>query len=135
MLSGLNVHMTQVHKEALTSIDNALPNRTTLEVEIFGMEGIPPDVVQTHNSRVLLQFAQAEAERRASTGNSGPGNSTGGVAKKPKLESSEDLKKRLAEHKVKKAAEMVASASNADASSMDGLENQSPGYGMNPSFV
>lgn len=43
--------MNQVHKETLTTVENSLPNRAGLEVEIFGMEGIPEDVVQAHNQR------------------------------------------------------------------------------------
>lgn len=46
--------MNQVHKETLTSVDNSLPNRQGLEVEIFGMEGIPEEVVQAHNQRKFL---------------------------------------------------------------------------------
>lgn len=103
--SGLSVHMTQVHKETLSAIDNALPNRAGLDVEIFGMEGIPDDIVTSHNQRVITSFAQAEAERRAATGNPGPGGVGGGGVKKPKYEAPSDLKKRLAEHKAKKAAE------------------------------
>jgi hypothetical protein len=53
MSTGLSVHMNQVHKETLMSVDNSLPNRAGLEVEIFGMEGIPEDVVQAHNQRML----------------------------------------------------------------------------------
>ena len=98
--------MNQVHKENLSAIENALPNRAGLEVEIFGMEGIPEEIVQSHNQRVLQQFAQAEADRRAASGN-GPADAAGGQAKKPKVESTSDLKKRLAEHKAKKAAEEI----------------------------
>lgn len=98
------MHMSQVHKEQLTAVDNALPNRTSLEVEIFGMEGVPEDIIQSHNQRVITQFHQAEAERQAVTGNPPPGTSSGGQpAKKPKLENPSDLKKRLAEHKAKLA--------------------------------
>lgn len=97
--------MSQVHKEQLSEVDNALPNRSSLDIEIFGMEGVPEDVIQAHNQRVLTQFQQAEAERRAATGNPPPGVAKdGGPAKKPKLEMSE-LKKRLAEHKAKLAGE------------------------------
>ena len=111
--TGLSVHMTQVHKETLTHIENALPNRAGLEVEIFGMEGVPADTTQAHNQRVLQQFAQAEAERRAATGNPAPGAAgAGGAIKKPKFESPADLKKRLAEHKAKKAAEEAAGISS-----------------------
>ncbi|KAE8348075.1 hypothetical protein BDV28DRAFT_115312 [Aspergillus coremiiformis] len=101
---GLSVHMSQVHKEQLSAVDNALPNRSSLEVEIFGMEGVPNDIIQTHNQRVVTQFHQAEAERQAQTGNPPPGTGAGGQpAKKPRLENVSDLKKRLAEHKAKKA--------------------------------
>jgi hypothetical protein len=106
--------MSQVHKEQLSEVDNALPNRTSLDIEIFGMEGVPEDIVQAHNQRVLTQFQQAEAERRAATGNPPPGaTKEGGQAKKPKLEIS-DLKKRLAEHKAKLASDKTTEASSGD---------------------
>ncbi|MCJ1281108.1 hypothetical protein MMC26_000426 [Xylographa opegraphella] len=135
---GLSVHMTQVHKETLTTIENALPNRSNLDVEIFGMEGIPDDVVSSHNQRVLSQFAQAEAERRATTGNPGPGGLGTGVIKKPKVEEISDLKKRLAEHKAKKAAEQAVGISSGDATPVDGAHGSpgpGPGYGQSPSFA
>ena len=133
---GLSVHMTQVHKETLTTIENALPNRSNLDVEIFGMEGIPEDVVSSHNQRVISQFAQAEAERRMATGNPGPGGAGAGAAKKPKIEDPSDLKKRLAEHKAKKAAEQAAGISSGDATPIEGLHgSQSPGFGQNPGYV
>jgi len=124
---GLSVHMTQVHKETLATIENALPNRSGLDVEIFGMEGIPEDVVTSHTQRILQQFAQAEAERRAATGNPGPGGAGAGAAKKPKLETPGDLKKRLAEHKAKKAAEQAAGISSGDVTPMGVHGSQSPG--------
>ena len=130
--------MTQVHKETLTTIENALPNRSNLDVEIFGMEGIPPEVANSHNQRVVTQFAQAEAERRAATGNPGPGGVGGSTTKKPKLEDTSDLKKRLAEHKAKKAAEQAAGISSGDATpNGTGHRSQSPalGPGQSPGYV
>lgn len=125
--------MTQVHKETLSTIDNALPNRAGLDVEIFGMEGIPEDVVASHNQRVLTQFAQAEAERRAATGNPGPGGTGGNGVKKPKFESPTDLKKRLAEHKAKKAAEQNAGFGSGDDTPNGAVPgSQSPGLGQSP---
>lgn len=103
-LLGLSVHMSQVHKEQLTEVENALPNRAGLDVEIFGMEGIPDEVLHAHRQRVATQFHQAEAERQAATGN--PPSGAGGnnqPSKKPKLESLSDMKKRLAEHRAKRA--------------------------------
>ena len=125
--------MTQVHKETLTTIENALPNRSGLDVEIFGMEGIPEDIVTSHNQRVLTQFAQAEAERRAATGNPGPGGAGASGVKKPKFESPSDLKKRLAEHKAKKVAEQSAAFGSGDNTPNGaGQDNQSPGLGQSP---
>ena len=110
---GLSVHMSQVHKEALSAVDNALPNRAGLDIEIFGMEGIPDDIAQQHTQRVLTNFHQEEAERRAATGNPAPGVvGPGGQVKKPKFESPSDLKKRLAEHKAK----LVTEAANGGSS-------------------
>lgn len=97
--------MSQVHKETLTAVDNAISNRSSLEVEIFGMEGVPEEAIASHNSRVIAQYQQSEAERHAVTGNppSGASTSSGQPAKKPKTENISDMKKRLAEHKAKKA--------------------------------
>ena len=99
--------MQQVHKESLHQIDNALPNRNKPDVEIFGMEGMPDDVLQQHNTRVTQEYYATEAAHRAATGNNptGLGQQGAAGAKRPKLETSEDIKKRLAEHKAKKLAE------------------------------
>ncbi|KAL9593546.1 MAG: hypothetical protein Q9219_007503 [cf. Caloplaca sp. 3 TL-2023] len=124
--------MTQVHKETLGAIENALPNRAGPEIEIFGMEGIPDDITTSHQQRVIGQFAQAEADRRAATGNPAAGASAN-TGKKPKFESPSDIKKRLAEHKAKKAAEQAAGISSGDTTPMGaGLGNQSPGMGQSP---
>ncbi|KAL8735421.1 MAG: hypothetical protein Q9166_000967 [cf. Caloplaca sp. 2 TL-2023] len=129
---GLSVHMTQVHKETLGSIENALPNRAGPDIEIFGMEGIPDDIRTSHEQRVIGQYAQAEAERRASTGNPASGAAASGV-KKPKFESPSDIKKRLAEHKAKKVAEQAAGISSGNTTPMGaGLGNQSPSMGQSP---
>lgn len=108
--------MNQVHKENLTTVENALPNRSAPDIEVFGMEGIPDDVLQQHNQRVSHEFFAAEAERRAATGNPAPGSTVQGAAgtKKPKLESPAELKARLAEHKARKAAEKSGLASTPD---------------------
>ena len=96
--------MSQVHKENLTAVDNALPNRAGLDIEIFGMEGIPEDIVQQHNQRVLTNYHQAQADRQSGTGTTAAGAAGGSALKKPKLEATTDLKKRLAEHKAAKLA-------------------------------
>ncbi|KKY14841.1 putative c2h2 finger domain-containing protein [Diplodia seriata] len=130
---GLNVHMTQVHKETLTQVENALPNRQGLDYEIFGMEGVPEDVMQSHQQRVLQQFYEQQAERRAATGNPPPGatpTAGGQPPKKPKVETKEDLKARLAAHKAKKAQE-AAGGSSGDVTPM-GQGGQSPAITQSP---
>jgi hypothetical protein len=127
--------MNQVHKEALTMVDNSLPNRQGLDVEIFGMEGIPEDVVQAHNQRIIAGFYQAEAERRAATGNVGPGQQ-GGQSKKPKFESPTDLKKRLAEHKARKAEQAGGGNESGENTPLEGVQSSQSPMGHSPgSFV
>lgn len=110
--------MNQVHKENLTVVENALPNRAAPDIEIFGMEGIPEDILQAHNQRISHEFFAAEAERRAISGNpapgSGSGNQGGQGTKKAKFESPADIKKRLAEHKAKKAAAEAGGSVSSD---------------------
>ncbi|KAH7207193.1 hypothetical protein ACKRZS_002258 [Fusarium odoratissimum] len=97
---GLSVHMNQVHKENLTQVENALPSRQGLEVEIFGMEGIPQDMLDQHRNRILQNFQQAQKDRQIATGNPLPGQ--GHAQKKIKTESPEELKQRLAEFRKRK---------------------------------
>lgn len=108
---GLSVHLNQVHKETLTQVENALPNRQGLDVEIFGMEGIPQDILDQHRNRIIQNFYQAQEDRRIATGNPLPGQSKQ-PRKKLKMETPEELKARLAEHRAKKAAGISASPVN-----------------------
>lgn len=121
--------MNQVHKENLSSVENALANRQGLDIEIFGMEGIPEDVVQQHNQRIIQNFYTAQAERHAATGNPPPGQNMGQApAKKLKTETPEELKKRLAEHRARRAAQKAAPANgSAGTTPADG---RSPGQSV-----
>lgn len=38
----------QVHKEAIDKVPNSLPHRSNIEIEIYGMEGIPPEDIKEH---------------------------------------------------------------------------------------
>jgi hypothetical protein len=144
---GLSVHLTQVHKETLDVVDNALPNRQDKEIEIFGMEGIPSDVLEQHRNRIIQNFYQAQEDRRAATGNQGPKDSR----KKIKIETPDEILKRLAEFRVQKAAGITPGgakegppASNGPpAGRFDGQQFQQgfggqpgqpgyPGYGYSP---
>lgn len=93
--------MNQVHKENLTQVENALPNRQGLEVEIFGMEGIPQEILDQHRNRIIQNFYQAQEDRRIATGNPLPGQAKP-ARKKLRVESAEELKKRLEEYRTQK---------------------------------
>lgn len=93
--------MNQVHKENLSQVENALPNRQGLEVEIFGMEGIPQEILDQHRNRIIQNFYQAQEDRRIATGNPLPGQAKP-ARKKLKVESADELKKRLEEFRAQK---------------------------------
>ncbi|KAF3051232.1 hypothetical protein E8E11_008071 [Didymella keratinophila] len=66
---GLSVHMNQVHKENLTHVENAIGGRQGLDIEIFGMEGVPAEILDSHNQQVTQKHFAEEAERARLTGN------------------------------------------------------------------
>lgn len=105
---GLSVHMNQVHKETLQQVENALPARRGLDVEIFGMEGIPQDILDQHRNRIIQNFYQNQEERRVATGNPPPGQGGQHAKKNIKIETKEELLSRLQEWRAMKAAERGA---------------------------
>jgi hypothetical protein len=48
---GLVVHIVQVHKETIKKIPNAKPERESTEYEIYGMAGIPEEVLAERMSK------------------------------------------------------------------------------------
>ncbi|XP_017548574.1 BUB3-interacting and GLEBS motif-containing protein ZNF207b [Pygocentrus nattereri] len=60
---GLAIHCMQVHKETIDGVPNAIPGRTDIELEIYGMEGIPEKDVQERR-RVLEQKSQESQKRK-----------------------------------------------------------------------
>ncbi|XP_075220474.1 uncharacterized protein LOC142323953 isoform X2 [Lycorma delicatula] len=45
---GLSIHCMQVHKEAIDKVPNSMSTRSNIEIEIYGMEGIPPEDLKEH---------------------------------------------------------------------------------------
>jgi hypothetical protein len=91
--------MNQVHKENLTHVENANAGRQGLELEIFGMEGVPAEIIDQHNTQVTqAHFAEAHA-RALETGNPISGTLANGQAappnKRPRVnESLEEIEER-----------------------------------------
>ncbi|KAJ4881252.1 Protein SUPPRESSOR OF FRI 4 [Raphanus sativus] len=46
--SGMVIHVLQVHKENVTKVPNAKDGRDSTDIEVYGMQGIPPDVLAAH---------------------------------------------------------------------------------------
>jgi hypothetical protein len=106
--------MQQVHKEELKEVDNVPDNlaaRRDPNIEIFGMTGVPDHILKAREDTIREQFAKREYEWRILTGNPLPGTETPEQAQAPKrvkVESKEDLKRRVQELKAKRAAEKAA---------------------------
>ncbi|EMC99906.1 hypothetical protein BAUCODRAFT_354810 [Baudoinia panamericana UAMH 10762] len=100
-VGGLQVHVTQVHKESITEVENALPHRKDPSIEIFGMEGIPDELKQAHIQRVTEGYYA----RYPAGGTGAKKDSDDHVIKKAKTETPEEMKKRLAEFRAKRAEE------------------------------
>ncbi|CAF0791706.1 unnamed protein product [Adineta steineri] len=49
---GLQIHSIQVHKENIDKVPNAIKGRDNIEIEIYGMEGIPEDDLRQHEKRL-----------------------------------------------------------------------------------
>ena len=45
---GLSIHYMQVHRQTIVKVPNALPYRNNIEIEIYGMEGIPEQDLKDH---------------------------------------------------------------------------------------
>ncbi|KAI4357456.1 hypothetical protein L6164_001404 [Bauhinia variegata] len=46
--SGMAIHVLQVHKETVTKVPNAKPGRESTDIDIYGMQGIPPNILAAH---------------------------------------------------------------------------------------
>ncbi|CAH8603827.1 unnamed protein product [Dicrocoelium dendriticum] len=60
---GLSIHCNQVHKEKLDKIPNALPNRTSTVIDIYGMVGIPEVDLIEHERQKLGIEAEEPPEK------------------------------------------------------------------------
>jgi len=52
----------QVHKETIDKVPNAVPGRTSIELEIYGMEGIPEEDSKEHERQLNASGNELAAE-------------------------------------------------------------------------
>jgi hypothetical protein len=62
-IGALMTHSMQVHKEKITAVANAKEGRTSVDVQIYGMEGIPPEMM--HSKRMKLMYGEGEGSAGA----------------------------------------------------------------------
>ncbi|XP_050996995.1 BUB3-interacting and GLEBS motif-containing protein ZNF207-like [Acomys russatus] len=58
---GLSIHCMQVHKETIVTVPNAIPGRKYIDLEIYGMEGIPKEDMDER--RRLLEQKTQESQK------------------------------------------------------------------------
>ncbi|KAF1990309.1 hypothetical protein K402DRAFT_401163 [Aulographum hederae CBS 113979] len=123
---GLAVHMQQVHKEDLRSIENAIPSRSGIDLEVYGILGYPDDLYAQWKQRKTEEYWREAEERGIKTGNLGQQHNPHQPSKRPKLDSKESIKankelwKKQKEEAKKKAEEAAASASGSPATPFEG---------------
>nr|AFD29615.1 ZNF207-1 [Schmidtea mediterranea] len=60
---GLSIHSMQVHKEKIDKIPFALPHRSNVEIEIYGMEGIPDEDIKEHERQKMGKDDEVDEKR------------------------------------------------------------------------
>lgn len=55
----------QVHKETIDKVPNSYPNRSNIEIEIFGMDGIPAEDLKEHERQRTGGKSESEEDEPA----------------------------------------------------------------------
>ncbi|XP_019078173.1 protein SUPPRESSOR OF FRI 4 isoform X3 [Vitis vinifera] len=86
---GMVIHVLQVHKETVSKVPNAKPGRESTEIEIYGMEGIPHEILAAHygeeDEDVPSKLAKVEIPSSQLGGGAVPGTLGIGVPPQPAL--------------------------------------------------
>ncbi|CAL1300048.1 unnamed protein product [Larinioides sclopetarius] len=64
---GLAIHCMQVHKQTIDNVPNALPNRNNIEIEIYGMEGIPPGDIKEHERQGVSKDEDTDEDENSNS--------------------------------------------------------------------
>ncbi|KAI8882157.1 hypothetical protein K501DRAFT_251996 [Backusella circina FSU 941] len=68
---GMVVHAHQVHKIGINKVPNAMPGRDNLDIEIFGMEGIPEEDLIAYEAKMLGASNSAKKSKSGGSGQYG----------------------------------------------------------------
>uniref|UniRef100_A0A914GSV7 C2H2-type domain-containing protein n=1 Tax=Globodera rostochiensis TaxID=31243 RepID=A0A914GSV7_GLORO len=70
---GLAIHCMQVHKESIDKIPGALPGRDNVNIEVYGMEGLPPESTRGYVDDEATDVPPSKIPRPAGPGIPLPG--------------------------------------------------------------
>ncbi|KAI3407605.1 hypothetical protein GPALN_015045 [Globodera pallida] len=70
---GLAIHCMQVHKESIDKIPGALPGRDNVNIEVYGMEGLPPESTRGYVEDEATDVPPSKIPRPAGPGIPLPG--------------------------------------------------------------
>lgn len=133
-IGGLKVHSDTVHKVPLAQVENAKPERASVDgPEIFLMQGIPIELLNKRRDDIIAAYNEKAAEHFAKTGKALPGSlqehqHQAPSSKKAKVavpqETPEQKKARLAEHIAKKRAEKAEREAAAKANGGEAVKQE-----------
>ncbi|KAJ1679005.1 hypothetical protein EV182_002922 [Spiromyces aspiralis] len=68
---GMSIHVAQVHKEDIKKVPNASPGRDSIDIEIYGMMGVPERDIIAHNQKFEEANNGQPAAKKAKSSHSG----------------------------------------------------------------
>ena len=60
-VGALAIHSLQVHKEALRKVPNAREGRDSIEVQVYGMENVPEELLVSGTKRQRMTKGEVDA--------------------------------------------------------------------------
>jgi hypothetical protein len=64
-VGALVIHASQVHKETLKTVPNAKEGRDSLDVQVYGMENVPDELLLQGTKRTRMTQGEVDAENGA----------------------------------------------------------------------
>ena len=61
-VGALAIHSQQVHKETLHKVPNAREGRDSIDVQVYGMEGVPDELIVAGTKRQRMTKSELDAE-------------------------------------------------------------------------
>ncbi|OMJ10938.1 BUB3-interacting and GLEBS motif-containing protein, partial [Smittium culicis] len=68
--SGMVIHVAQVHKETVTKVPNSIEGRDSTELEIFGITGIPEEMVEKRREKLFPNSDNKSSKKQKTSSSS-----------------------------------------------------------------